>query len=103
MNDWLAVLGFKTTTLLGGLIGALFSLKFAPGSGTGQKAINVIGGMFTATYVAPLLRQEFGLPSSFEAGVGFLIGLCGMAVLAAFMQQVPIAVVALRKRFIGGE
>lgn len=103
MNDWFAALGFKATTLLGGLIGALLSLRFAPGATGLQRSVNVIGGMFTATYLAPLVRQEFSMPASFEAGVGFILGLCGMAIVAAFMEQIPLAVTAVRKRFIGGE
>lgn len=99
MNDWFSALGFRETTLLGGLVGAILSLKFIPGKNLWQRGSNVAGGMLAAAYIAPFVVSFFSLNAKLEAGFAFLIGLYGMTIASALLEQITPTVQALREKF----
>ena len=99
MNDWFNALGFRESTLLAGLAGAVLSLKFIPGKNLWQRGSNVVGGMLAAAYIAPFAVSAFSLNSKLEAGFAFLIGLYGMTLASAFLEQIGPGVQALREKW----
>lgn len=103
MDDWFVQLGFKETTLLGGLIGALLSLKFVPGANIWQRGTNVAGGMLTAAYLAPLVTSYLSVPQKLEGGIAFLIGLFGMMIADAAVGQIQPAIAGIRKKLTGDQ
>lgn len=103
MNDWLGVIGLKYTAFIGGLAGALVSLKFVPGATLWQRGLNVAGGMLAAGFLAPLAQSAFTLKDSVAAGVGFLIGMYGMTVADAVYAQIPVWIAIVRKKYVGKE
>lgn len=101
MNDWLGAVGLKYTTLVGGLAGALVSLKFIPGTTLWKRAINVAGGMMVAGFLTPLAQSFFTLKDQVSAGIAFLIGMYGMQIADAVFEQIPVWINILRDKYIG--
>ena len=73
-----------------GAFGALItSVCFIPGKTRIEKTFNVFCGALVSNYLAPPLIGAFGLaPVTYLGGASFLLGILGMAVLAAFFQGV---------------
>lgn len=81
--------------IIAGLLGALFGLRYAPGSGIVDRLVNVAAGATTAGYIAPAAAEVFSLTSPVVQGaLAFAIGMFGMSVTAAIMQalrELPLA------------
>lgn len=92
LYQFLTGIGLKPESMLGGLVGAIISLKFVPGNSYTAKIFYVIGGLFTAAYLSPFMVAGFNLSPRLEAGCSFLVGLYGMIVISAFVDQIPILV-----------
>lgn len=101
MNDWFAALGLKPIALVGGLLGALVSLKFIPGDTLWQRATNVAGGTLSAAFGAPFVVAAFSFSDKLIPGFAFIIGLYGMTAAASIVVQIPKAVQAVRERYAG--
>jgi len=101
MSDWLGIIGLKYTSLIGGLAGALVSLKFVPGVRLWQRVLNVIGGMLVAAFLTPLVQEFFALKDSISSGVAFLIGMYGMYIADAVFEQIPVWIKIIREKYIG--
>lgn len=100
MSNWLTDLGLQGTTVVGGLAGALVSLKFIPGTNWWQRGTNAVGGMLAASYISPLLGTYLKLPPSVFGGIAFLIGMYGMTVANAGVEEIPKWMQGLREKYI---
>ena len=99
MNDWLQDLGFKEGTLIAALLGAVVALKFVDGSSLGARITNVAGGSLLAAYVSPIITSYFSLSQKLEASVAFMVGLFGMTITAALVEEIPTILKALREKY----
>lgn len=81
------VLGWPETV---GFIGALVSLRWAPGAGFFVRAWNVLCGWSAAVYVTPPLVHWLGLARLHGADLGgaFIVGAFGMNIMAATIEWV---------------
>lgn len=68
------------TTAGAGFFGSLVSLKFIKGASTFERVMMFIGGMSLSFYATSAVAGFLGM-SRFAGGVGFLLGLFGMAVV----------------------
>lgn len=77
----LAEAGFNIWAAIAGFIGSLFAIFFHPHPRSRwHSAGNVIAGAVAAGYSAELVSEVAGLPVSMSSGIGFGIGLFGMAI-----------------------
>jgi hypothetical protein len=73
--------------LAAGLAGALIGLRFAPGVGWLDRAINVISGGAIAGYVGPAAAEFLALSSpAAQSALGFGLGLFGISLATVLMQ-----------------
>ena len=103
LANWLSI---KLGILLGGFFGALVSLKFVAALAqmtVAQRIVTVLGGWAAAVFVTPLSIEAFDLTLSdrSSAGVAFIIGLFGLSVVSAAMENIPKIIDSLRQKFIG--
>lgn len=98
IDEALAALGLSKPATIGGLVGAIVSLKFIEGLTIFQRAGTVLGGMLSAAYVTPLVIQVIELSTRLESAVAFLVGVFGMSIAAAIMKAIPELVAAARDR-----
>jgi len=87
-----AVLG-KLTPYVPGVAGAVLSLAFGEKLTVRGKSMSVLGGLFSALWIAPAIVAGVGavwpwgkLPGEFVSAFAFLTGLFGMIVLAGLAQ-----------------
>ena len=97
----LSTLGLKKGALLGGVLGALISLKFIDGLNAYQRGTTVIAGAFAAAYSSPIVLETMDLKPTLEGGVAFLIGLFGMSLAGAIIKAMPGLVAAAKARISG--
>lgn len=105
MLDWLGqTLGIEKTTSLGGILGALLSLAFLErATGPFAKVTAIFGGWAIAHFVTPLAVEYFGLTSRWQGGMGFLLGLFGMLIVAAIARALKaLDLLQLIRARIGG-
>ena len=70
-----------------GGLGAVLSLKFAPGSSWWERTVNVGAGLGMAIYLAPLLADWQRITSAGgQSGVAFAVGFLGLSVAAALLK-----------------
>lgn len=70
-----------------GALGALASLKFAPGETRWEKFLNVLAGTLAAGFSTPFLAEYLKMPSpAFLNAAAFFIGLLGMSLVAQILQ-----------------
>jgi hypothetical protein len=103
LANWLSV---KLGVLLGGFFGALVSLKFVAALGqmtVWQRSVTVMSGWGTAVFLTPLSIEamELTLSDRSHAGIAFVIGLFGLSVAAAALENLPKIIESLRQKFIG--
>lgn len=95
-------LGLKKMAMIGGLIGAIVSLRFFPEITTWPgRATTLLSGWACAAYVTPLVGALLDVAEKHEGGVAFLLGVLGMAVIANVIKALPEWMAALKGR-IGG-
>jgi len=79
-------LGVKT---LAGFIGGVLSLRFFDSLTVSGKVSTVGGGMASAFYLTHPIMEYFGWNAQqHEGGVGFIIGLFGMAMVASLFKVI---------------
>lgn len=90
MSEWLdnvrAVIQAPETA---GTVGALLSLRWAPGGTFAVRAVSVIGGLSVAMWGMPWICEVMHITS--KAGLGFFVflgGLCGMNLLTKIVEHV---------------
>ena len=81
-----AVLGTKKLILIAGLVGSIISLRFISEVTTWwSRTTLVICGTFITSYATPALSEWLTVSERVETGMGFVIGLFGMSMVAAIM------------------
>lgn len=85
----LQAIGIKGSAAIGGMVGALISLKFAEGLTIKSKFLMFLCGMSLAGYTTPLAAHFFSIGSDYFGGIGLLIGLFGMALVSAIIKSIP--------------
>jgi len=72
-----------------GLVGALISLRFAPGLTWAERAVNVVSGTAIASYVGPSAADVLMLHSdNAKMGVAFMLGFLGISLAGSVLQAV---------------
>ncbi len=73
-----------------GAVGALITaLKFTPGAGWKERALNVVSGSLAAGFVTPALTEWLKMTSpAYVSGAAFLLGLLGMSLAAAALEGI---------------
>lgn len=89
IDAFLQAAGIKKAALIGGLFGALISLKFAGDLTPGGRAVMFLCGLGIASFLAPLAAHVFAIGEEFTGGVAFVLGLLGMAIMAAVIGVLP--------------
>ena len=84
----LAAIGITLKNALAGAIGSLVSMRFFPGLTTIESWGTFGGGWALAVYLAQPVTLFFELKPAVETGISLLIGLFGMAVVAATIRTV---------------
>jgi hypothetical protein len=88
MIDWITqTFGIEKTTTLGGIMGAILSLAFLEQkTGPIAKAFAIFGGWACANFLTPIAIDYFGLTVRWQGGLGFMLGLFGMLIIAAIVR-----------------
>jgi hypothetical protein len=86
MNEYwdekLAELGFNITAALAGFFGGLLAVLYDPRGRKGWHCVaNVIAGGIAAGYSTDLIGTLLGLSAKYAGGIGFTVGLFGMAIV----------------------
>lgn len=73
-----------------GAVGALITaLKFTPGAGWKERALNVACGSAAAGFITPALTEWLKMTShAYVSGAAFLLGLLGMSLAAAVLEGI---------------
>jgi hypothetical protein len=79
LNELLNSLGINVSLIIGGVIGALIGMK--PGLSWWKQLISVLVAAFIANYCSPVIVDLFGMNQNTMAGVGFITGYSGKAML----------------------
>ena len=74
-------LGVDVKTGVAGLCGGFFALLVMRELTAKQAFVSITGGFFAATYCTNLVMHLLSIPSEFAGGVGFAIGVFGLAII----------------------
>ena len=74
-------LGVDIKTGFAGLCGGFFALLVMRELSAKQAFVSITGGFFAATYCTNLVMHLLSIPSEFAGGVGFAIGVFGLAII----------------------
>lgn len=101
MEAFLAWFGLKWASVVGGLAGALCSLKLFPDLAPWQRVTTVLFGWAMAAFITPLIVEAVGMNEKHLVSVGFLIGLLGLAVAYNIFKAIPEWVTGARALIMG--
>lgn len=96
LDAFLESIGVAKASAIGGAVGALISLKFADGLKLGGKLFMFFCGISLASFTTPVAAHYFSVGVNFYGGIGLLIGLFGMALVAALMRAIEEAWATVR-------
>ena len=74
-------LGVDVKTGVAGLCGGFFALLVMRELTAKQAFVSITGGFFAATYCTNLVMHLLSIPNEFAGGVGFAIGVFGLAII----------------------
>ena len=74
-------LGVDIKTSVAGLCGGFFALLVMRDLTAKQAFISIVGGLIAATYCTNLVMHLLSIPAEFAGGVGFAIGVFGLAII----------------------
>ena len=74
-------LGVDIKTGFAGLCGGFFALLVMRELTAKQAFVSITGGFFAATYCTNLVMHLLSIPHEFAGGVGFAIGVFGLAII----------------------
>ena len=77
--------GIDPKTGIAGLFGGFFALLVMRDLTAKQAFVSIVGGLIAATYCTNLVVHLLGIPSDFAGGVGFAIGVFGLAAVGKLM------------------
>lgn len=80
--------GISIKSLIAGGMGGALALSVLKQIGPWKSSASIIGGAFSANYLAPVVRYQLGWPVDFSGAVDFMVGLVFLAVLPAFLKVV---------------
>lgn len=101
MDSLLSALGLKKIPLIGGLLGAIVSLKFIDGIALWplwQRFTTVGSGALVAAYCSPLTVDVLALSPGSEGAISFIGGLFGMSIAGAIIKALPSWAEAIKDR-----
>lgn len=74
---------------MAGALGALATLRFAPGASWWERATNVLAGSVCAGYCAPALAEWWSIASPcMHSALAFGVGMFGLSLAAAITQGI---------------
>lgn len=73
--------GIDLKTGIAGLCGGLFALLVIKDLNAKQSVAAIIGGFLMASYCTKLIMHLMSVPVEFEGGMGFAVGVFGMAII----------------------
>lgn len=94
------LLSYLKLPVIAGLFGGIVSLRFFDKLSPWARAGTAIGGAVIAHFATPLVVGFFEVAPHNEGGVGFVLGLFGMSIVAATFDVIPAVV---RNRLGGGK
>ena len=83
-------LGVDVKTGVAGLCGGFFALLVMRELTAKQAFVSITGGFVAATYCTNLVMHLLSIPSEFAGGVGFAIGVFGLAIIGKVLKK-PMA------------
>ena len=78
-------LGVDIKTGFAGLCGGFFALLVMRELTAKQAFVSITGGFFAATYCTNLVMHLLSIPHEFAGGVGFAIGVFGLAIIGKLL------------------
>lgn len=88
-------LGIKSSAATAGAIGSLISLTFAKDLSMASRIMMFVGGFFISGYLTPLAAFAFSIGSDHYGGIGLLIGIFGMAIVANALKIIEPAIATI--------
>lgn len=82
----LEIPGVKLGLTVAGFAGGVASLSYLRPLSKLQATISVLTGALFATYVTPVVTQQFGLQQPAEHGAAFVLGLCSMNIIPGVLK-----------------
>ena len=73
--------GVDLKTGIAGFCGGLFALLVVKDLTVKQKIASLIGGLLAASYCTKLIMHLLSVPAEFTGGMGFAVGVFGMAII----------------------
>lgn len=80
------VAGVKLALLVAGFAGAVVSLSYVKELTRPQMFGALVSGAFCAAYLTPITVHYLGVPTQFEYGAGFLVGLGSMNIVPGLLK-----------------
>lgn len=80
--------GVDIKTGVAGLCGGFFALLVMRDLNVKQAFISIIGGFVAATYCTSLVMHLLNIPHEFAGGVGFAIGVFGLAIIGKVLMLI---------------
>ena len=77
--------GIDLKTGIAGLCGGLFALLVMKDLSVKQAIAAIIGGFLAASYCTKLIMHLLSVPTEFEGGMGFAVGVFGMAIIGKIL------------------
>lgn len=102
-EEMLLGLGLKKASVIGGFFGSLISLKFIAQLNLWQGAATLFSGWMLAAWTTPVVIAGLTLSDKHEGGVGFLIGVMGMAVISNIFKAMPDWIAAAKVKAFGND
>lgn len=79
-------LGLDPTTFIAGFLGSCMSFKFVADLGVFGRMATFIGGMALANIMTPPLADYFHFSEKYFGGIGLMLGVFGMGLIAAVLK-----------------
>lgn len=97
-------LGVDPSAFVAGLFGSFISFKFVSELGIFGRAATFVGGVAFSTFLSPPIAGYFKFGPEYYGGIGLIVGVFAMGVVAAILKALRDADLwaFIRSRFGGG-
>lgn len=104
LESILGALGLTLKNVIAGAVGSFISLRFFEGLSTPEKWSTFFGGWALGAYIGSPLSRFLEVDVKVDSGIALLVGLFGMAVVAAIIKAIRDTRWAelIKARFGGG-